>query len=55
MQLASKMRRGSSQPGVYVSEAVYEATSDTRTYTAGGTITVGDHPEPTWRLSEDRR
>lgn len=55
VQLASKMRRGSSQPGVYVSEEVYEATSDTRTYTAGGTITVGDRPEPTWRLSEDRR
>jgi class 3 adenylate cyclase len=55
VQLASKMRRGSPQPGVYVSEEVYEATSDTRPYTAGGTITVGDQQEPTWRLSEDRR
>ena len=55
VQLASKMRRGSPQPGVYVSQEVYEATSDTRPYTAGGTITVGDHQEPTWRLSEDRR
>ncbi len=54
VQLASRMRRGSSQPGIYVSEAVYEATRDARRYTAAGTVTVGDRQEPTWRLSEDR-
>lgn len=55
VQLASKMRRGSPLPGVYVSDEVYEATADTRQYTAGGTITIGDQQQPTWRLSEDRR
>ena len=54
VQLASKMRRGSAQAGVFVSEDVYQATRDTRRYTASGTITVGDRDEPTWRLSEDR-
>ncbi|MGI9123579.1 MAG: adenylate/guanylate cyclase domain-containing protein, partial [Mycobacterium sp.] len=55
VQLASKVRRGTSQPGIYVSEDVYEATRDTQRYTPGGTITVGDHQEQTWRLSEDNR
>ena len=52
VHLASKMRRG--QPGVYVSEDVYEATRDTRHYTQAGTVTIADREEPTWRLSEDR-
>ena len=52
VHLASKMRHG--QPGIYVSEDVYEATRDSRRYTAAGTVTVGDRQEPTWRLSEDR-
>jgi class 3 adenylate cyclase len=54
VQLASKMRRGSSQPGVYVSQDVYEATRDTLRYTSAGSIEVGDRQEPTWRLAEDR-
>lgn len=52
VNLASKMRRG--QPGVYVSEDVYQATRDTRRYTPAGTVTVDDREEPTWRLAEDR-
>ena len=55
VHLASTMRRGAAQPGVYVTQEVYEATRDTRQYTPAGTITVGDHEEPTWRLSEERR
>ena len=55
VNLASTMRRGAAQPGVYVTQEVYEATRDTRQYTPAGTITVGDHEEPTWRLSEERR
>lgn len=54
VQLASKMRRGSAQPGIYVSADVYEATRDTRRYTAAGNIQVGDRQEATWRLDEDR-
>jgi class 3 adenylate cyclase len=52
VHLASKMRRG--QPGIYVSDHVYEATRDTRHYTQAGTVTIADREEPTWRLSEDR-
>lgn len=54
VQLASKMRRGSAQPGIYVSQDVYEATRDTLRYTSAGSIAVGDRQEPTWRLAEDR-
>ncbi|MCB0933267.1 MAG: HAMP domain-containing protein [Mycobacterium sp.] len=55
VHLASTMRRGAAQPGVYVSQEVYEATRDTRQYTPSGAMTVGDREEPTWRLSEDQR
>ena len=55
VHLASKMRRGTTQPGIYVSQDVYEATRDTRRYTPAGTITVGDREEPTWRLVDAGR
>ena len=53
VHLASKMRRGLTEPGIYVSNDVYQATRDTLRYTSVGTITVGDSEKPTWRLSED--
>lgn len=52
VQLASKMRRGVAQPGIYVSQEVYEATRDSRHYASAGTLPVGDRSEPTWRLTE---
>lgn len=55
VQLASTMRRGSTQPGVYVSESVYEATRDSRHYTPAGTITVGNRDESIWLLSEEQQ
>ncbi len=55
VHLASSIRRGAAQPGVYVTQKVYEVTRDTRQYTPAGTMTVDDHEEPTWRLSEDQR
>lgn len=55
VHLASRMRRGLKAPGVYVSQAVYDATRDGLRYTPAGTITVGDREEPTWRLDEDRQ
>lgn len=54
VHLASRMRRGQAEPGIYVSNAVYQATRDSLRYTAAGTITVGDSDEPAWRLSEER-
>ena len=55
VHLASTLRSGAAQPGVYVSREVFEATRDTRQYTPAGTMSVGDREEPTWRLSEDQR
>lgn len=54
VHLASRIRRGLTEPGIYVSDDVYQATRDTLRYTQAGSITVGDHEEPAWRLSEDR-
>jgi class 3 adenylate cyclase len=53
VHLASRMRRGVTEPGIYVSDDVYQATRDTLRYTSAGTITDGDSEKPTWRLSED--
>lgn len=54
VHLASRMRHGLVDPGIYVSQSVYDATRDTRRYTPAGTVTVGDRQEPAWRLSEAR-
>ena len=54
VHLASTMRRGLAEPGIYVSQDVYEATRDTVNYTSVGTVNVGDHAEQTWQLLEDR-
>ncbi len=55
VHLASKMRRGTPQPGIYVSQDVYEATRDTRRYTPAGTVVIADREEPTWRLADADR
>lgn len=52
VQLASRLRRGASRPGIYVSGDVYDATRDSFRYEQGGSVTVGDRDEPTWRLIE---
>lgn len=54
VHLASRIRRGLMEPGIYVSQDVYDATRDTLHYTQAGTITVGGREESTWRLTEDR-
>ena len=54
VHLASKMRRGLSKPGIYVSQGVYEATRDTLQYTSAGTVKVGEQDQPTWELTEGR-
>ena len=53
VHLASKMRRGAAQPGIYVTEDVYDATRDTRHYTAAGTITNNGEDQQIWQLTED--
>lgn len=55
VHLASKLRRGTAQPGIYVSQDVYEATRDTRRYAPAGTVVIDDREEPTWRLTEADR
>lgn len=52
VNLAYQVQSGFSQPGVYVTTAVFEATRDTRQFTAAGAITVDGRDEPVWRLSE---
>lgn len=54
VHLASRMQRGLTEPGIYVSEDVYQATRDTLRYTPAGTISIGDREEPAWRLSEEQ-
>lgn len=53
VHLASRIRRGVNQPGIFVSQDVYDATRDTLHYTQAGTVTIDDREEPAWRLSED--
>lgn len=52
VNLASQLRRDASQPGIYVSQNVYDATRDTMQYSAAGTVTVRGGEEPVWRLIE---
>jgi class 3 adenylate cyclase len=52
VNLAHQMHRGSSQPGIYVTSEVYEATQDTWRFTPAGTIMVGGSEQQIWRMSE---
>lgn len=53
VHLASTMRKGISEPGIYVSQAVYDATRDRLNYTPAGTVRVGDGEQQAWRLDDD--
>jgi class 3 adenylate cyclase len=52
VDLAFQVQKGSPQPGVYVTSAVYDAMRDNRQFTAAGEITVDGTPQPIWRLAE---
>ncbi len=52
VSLAYQMRSGSPEPGVYVTEQVYEVMRDSRQFSPAGTIVVGGAEQPIWRLSE---
>ncbi len=54
VNLAYRVQRGSPQPGVYVTERVFDAMGDTRDLEPAGTVRVDDADEPIWKL-QDRR
>lgn len=54
VNLAYRVQRGSPQPGVYVTERVFDAMGDTRDLEPAGTVHVDDADEPIWKL-QDRR
>ena len=53
VHLASLMRRGTAQPGIFVTEGVYDVTRETLHYTPAGTITNNDQEQQVWQLTED--
>jgi class 3 adenylate cyclase len=52
VNLAYQVKSGSLQPGIDVSNRVYEALRDTMNFTAGGSVTVDGSEQPIWRLVE---
>ncbi|OCB56762.1 cyclase [Mycobacterium vulneris] len=54
VNLAYRVQRGSPQPGVYVTERVFEVMGDTRDLEPAGTVVVDGADEPIWKL-QDRR
>ncbi|MBV8930076.1 MAG: adenylate/guanylate cyclase domain-containing protein, partial [Mycobacteriaceae bacterium] len=52
VNLAYQMQSGSPQPGIYVTQQVYETIGDSQVFTAAGTITVDGSEQPAWRVSE---
>ncbi|HZQ33922.1 MAG TPA: adenylate/guanylate cyclase domain-containing protein [Mycobacterium sp.] len=52
VNLAYRVQSGSPQPGIYVTQRVYENIGDTKAFTPVGTITVDGSEEPIWRVSE---
>lgn len=54
VNLAYRVQRGSPQPGVYVTERVFEVMGDTRDLEPAGTVHVDGTDQPIWKL-QDRR
>ncbi|MBI3216834.1 MAG: HAMP domain-containing protein [Mycobacterium sp.] len=52
VNLAYQVQSGSPQPGVYVTERVYDAMRDTRKFAAAGQVSVDGTDEPVWRLMD---
>ncbi|MDD4868666.1 MAG: adenylate/guanylate cyclase domain-containing protein, partial [Mycobacterium sp.] len=50
--LAHRIQSRSTDPGIYVTEQVYEAMRDVRQFSPAGTISVGETEQPIYRLSE---
>ncbi|MEZ0053075.1 class 3 adenylate cyclase [Mycobacterium sp. MAA66] len=54
VNVAYQIKSGSPQPGIDVTDRVYQALRATVNFTSVGTVTVDGHEEPIWRLVEPR-
>ena len=54
VNIAYQVKNGSRQPGIDVTDRVYEALRETMNFTSAGTVTVEGHEQPIWRLVEPR-
>jgi class 3 adenylate cyclase len=52
VNLAYQVQSGSPQPGIYVSQKVYETIGDAIAFTSAGTITIDGSAQPIWQVSE---
>ena len=52
VNLAYRVQSGSPQPGIYVTQQVYETIGDTEVFTSASTVTVDGSQEPIWCVSE---
>lgn len=52
VNLAYQLRRITSDPGIYVTDAVRDMVGDTETFVPAGTVTIDGSSLRTWRLSE---
>jgi class 3 adenylate cyclase len=52
VNLAYQVQSGSPQPGIYVTQQVYETIGDAMTFTQVGTISVDGAEQPIWRAAE---
>jgi class 3 adenylate cyclase len=52
VNLAYQAQSGSAEPGIYVTQQVYETIGDAKTFSVAGTITIDGSEQPIWRVSE---
>jgi class 3 adenylate cyclase len=52
VNLAHRLKNGMPQPGVYVTARVFDAVSESVSFTAAGTLTIDGSQESVWRLVE---
>ena len=54
VNLAHRLKNGMPQPGVYVTARVFDALSETMSFTTAGTVAANGSQESVWRLAEPR-
>jgi len=52
VNLAHRLKNGMPQPGVYVTARVFDALSESISFTAAGTLAIDGSQESVWRLAE---
>lgn len=55
VDLAYQAQAGGPQPGIYITDRVYQAVADTHRFTRAEQLTVGDTEEQIWQFSGRRR